>query len=118
MQQPNVILGFLFPADQNPPEAVEPTVRALAYPASRFETGFLFDCFGFVAARVDVRGEAELGQHRAHVVIIVSLVQTHALRPALCRPGTSAGNTLDGLADHPHAMPVASLDCQAARPAA
>jgi hypothetical protein len=76
-----VIVGFLRPADEEAAEAVEPGVGALDDPAAGAEAGLALERLRFLAAGADVRGEAELVDERAHLVVVVALVQAEPLRP-------------------------------------
>ena len=75
-----MVLGFLRPADEERPVAVEPGVGAFDDPAAGAEAGFLLDRFGFFAAAADVGGEAELREQLAHLAVVVGLVEADSLR--------------------------------------
>jgi hypothetical protein len=77
-----VVLGLLRPADQEAAVAVEPLVGALDDPAAGAVVGLAPKRLGFLAARADVRGEAELADQLADDRVVVALVEAEALRPA------------------------------------
>jgi len=54
MKHGQVILGLLFPADQQPPEAIQPGVGPLDDPMVRPTTGEAFLRLGFLIAGADV----------------------------------------------------------------
>ena len=54
MQKRDVVLWGLVPADQNAPEAVEPTVSAFHHPTPGLETGLPFDGLSLFASTTDV----------------------------------------------------------------
>lgn len=80
MQECDIVLGLLFPADEDAAKAVHPTVRAFDYPAPGAKARFAFDSLGFFAPRADMTREAELGHGIADFLVIVAFVQTQALR--------------------------------------
>src|SRR5207237_7843485 len=51
------------------------------------EAGLALDCRGFLAARADVGGEAELGGELVHLWVVVALIETQPLRPLRGRRG-------------------------------
>ena len=78
MKKGDVIAWILVPADQNAPEAVQPTVSAFHHPAPGFETGFLLDGPGLdslslFAPAADVGGDAKLVQGMTHPIEVVAL---------------------------------------------
>jgi hypothetical protein len=75
-----VVLGFLRPADQDRAVAVEPGVGSFDDPAAGSEAGLAGECFLLLAARSDVRGEAELAGEFAHLAVVVGSVETETLR--------------------------------------
>ena len=79
MKKGYVVGGGLVPADQNAPEAVQPTVRAFHHPAPGFVASLLFDGLGLFTPAADVGGEAELLQGPAYLVKVVALVQAQTL---------------------------------------
>ena len=89
LEEREVVLFFLRPADQDAAVAVEPGVAGLDDPASCFPArgaGFQPDLF---SAGADVRGVAVLERERLHRAGVVAAVQTQPLRPPLgrLRPG-------------------------------
>ena len=60
MQERQIVVGLLFPADEDAAKAVHPRVRALNDPPSGFVARFLFDGPRLFATGANVSGEAEL----------------------------------------------------------
>lgn len=84
MQHGKVSRWLLFPTDENTPKTVHPTVRSLDNPTPRFVARLLLEGLGFFATRANVRREAELNKDGAHFIVVVALVQAHALRLLRC----------------------------------
>src|SRR5262249_56593187 len=84
MQQGNIVLGLLAPADQDAAETVHPTVRPLYHPTPRLGTRLPFHLLRLVLFRRDMGCEAELVRDVLHLVIGVAQVQAQPLR--LVRP--------------------------------
>src|SRR5262245_56772415 len=80
MQKPKVVTHFFVPADQHPPEAIHPAMRALHHPPPGFETSLVLQGMGLRAPRSDVRREPELVQQVSHLVVIIAFVQAQPLR--------------------------------------
>ena len=80
MEHGEVGVGAFLPAGEDAAEAVEPGVSALDHPASGTEPGLVFDRLGFLAAAADVRGEAELVEQVADLVVVVAAVEAEPLR--------------------------------------
>jgi hypothetical protein len=80
VEEAEVVLGLLRPADEERAAAVEPGVGALDDPAAGAEAGLAGDRPGFLAAAADVGGEAELDCEFADLVVVVALVQAELLR--------------------------------------
>ena len=72
MQKPQIVAYFLVPADQHAPKTVHPTMRALHHPPPRFATGFLLQCLGLFAPRMDVSREAKLCQKVPDLIIVIA----------------------------------------------
>ena len=60
-------------------KTVQPSVSGLHHPAACPETGPFFNGFRLFATTADVSGEAELFQGASHLIVVVTLVQAHAL---------------------------------------
>ena len=80
MQEGDVILGLLFPTNQNTSEAVQPTVGSLHDPAPGPLAGLFRDFLGLLTPRANMSRKTELNQGISHFLIVVSFVQTHILR--------------------------------------
>lgn len=85
MEHCEVGVAAFFPAGEDAAEAVQPGVGALDDPAAGADA-----CFAralFVAARADVRGEAEFLGELARLVVVVAAVETEMLRLVRRRRG-------------------------------
>jgi len=88
MQHRQVVLNLLLPANEKSPEAIEPRMGPLHYPASRPVAG---DCplgFGLFAPRPDMRGIAPRRHQFPNLRIIVTPIQADMLQ--LLRGGFGA----------------------------
>jgi hypothetical protein len=113
MQKPQIVPRFLVPADQQPPEPVHPTVRALYDPPSCPESGFLLQRLRFLTPGPDVGREPKLGEQVAHLIRVIAFVQAHPLgrRWGWLRP--LDGHTFDGLPRHFEVMTIRPSHCEA-----
>lgn len=115
MQHSFVILGFLFPSDQDSPEAIHPTVRPLTDPATSLEPrGFLQQPL-FFSPRADVSGKPKLFQQIANLTVVVTLVQAHTLLRAARRSRPRDRNRLNRFAQQFEVVDVGSGDRQTDR---
>jgi hypothetical protein len=73
-------VGAFLPADEEAAEAVEPGVCPFDHPAAGAEAGLALECLRLLAARADVRREAELGRQLVDLGEVVALVQAEPLR--------------------------------------
>ncbi len=80
LEQGEVVLGFLRPADQERAVAVEPGVAGFDDPASGAPAGSGAFQFEFVAAPTDVRREAAAERELVDPWVGVAAVETEALR--------------------------------------
>src|SRR5579871_6880210 len=80
VQHGDVRLGLLLPAHQDATEAVHPAVGALDDPTVCLLARLLCDLLGLLATPPDMGSEAEFLQQLPNLVILESLVETHALR--------------------------------------
>jgi len=115
MQQANVILRFLLPADENPPESVHPAMRPLDDPTARFETHTAFEFLGFFTPRSNVGDIPKLTGERADFVVVVTLVQAQPLRGVRLRPRPVDRNTLEGRPGELEIIAVRAVHGQADR---
>src|SRR6185503_9943697 len=90
-------------------------MRALHYPSSGFKADVPFDRLGFFATSPDVGREAKLPQRLAHFLIVIPFVQTQALRALLGRAWAFHHQTVHGLFDQLHIMPIGARDHQTDR---
>lgn len=75
MKERKVVLGFLLPPDENPPEAIHPTVGSFDDPAADLVTDPTFDRLGLGTPGWDMGCVAELLHHLLHRVTEVGFVQ-------------------------------------------
>lgn len=83
---------------------------SLDNPPPGAEASFLLDCLSLLATSANVRGEDEGYQEVAHLVVVVPLVQTHALLAARGRLRTLYGNALNCLEGHLEIVSVGPVD--------
>ena len=97
MKHSHIVLSFLIPSNQNAPEAIEPTMCALDYPATSFGT-----CFGLelrlLTPMANRGSELEFLSQFSNLGIVIALIQTQALRVLGRRAGPVHVNILQGLA--------------------
>lgn len=117
MEEREVVLRFLVPANEQATKAIQPRMRPLHHPAPRFEPRFLFDGFGLLPARADMGGKAELLQRGIHLIVVVAGIQAHPLRLFLGRLWPCDDQAFDGRADQFHIMPIGPFYLQADRDA-
>lgn len=80
MQQADIILGLLFPANQDSTKSVHPAVCSFRDPAACFESRRSSNQFGFLPARTNVRRKSEFLGQIAHLGIVIPFVQAQVLR--------------------------------------
>src|ERR671924_1348737 len=117
MQQGEVVLGLLTPADQDAAEAVHPAVRPLHHPPPRLVAGPALHPLRLLLLGRDVRREAELLRDLLHLIVGVAPVQAEALRRLRGRVGPLDGDTFQRLPDHLHVGEIGAVDGQADRDA-
>src|SRR5689334_767907 len=115
MEQRNVRICSLRPADEHVAESIHPAMRALDNPPPRSVSRFLLDLFRLFATRTNVRRKAELLQQRRHLSVVVPLVETHALRLLLARSRAFDGNALERLTRHLEVVAIGAVDGEAHR---
>ena len=79
LEDGEVVLVFLRPADQQGTVAVEPGVAGLDDPASGAPARGVQLAFDLFAARADVRCEAAPADELAHAVVVVAAVEAQPL---------------------------------------
>src|SRR5262245_39419939 len=112
MQQGNIVLGLLAPADQDAAETVHPTVRPLYHPTPRLGTRLPLHLLRLVLFRRDMGCEAELVRDVLHLVIGVAQVQAQPLRLVGRWLGPFHGDALDRVTHHLHVRPVGAVHGQ------
>lgn len=88
LEQSEVVLGLLAPANQNSAVAVKPRVAGLDNPAARLLSGFLHLERGLLAASTDVCGQPMVGDDPTGLGGVVGFVEADALRGVCGRLGT------------------------------
>src|SRR5579871_4387571 len=112
MQQGNIILGLLAPADQDATEAIHPTMRPLHHPTTRLVACLPLHLLRGPLLGWQVHREVELFGDRLHLVIVIAQVQTQPLRIVGRRRGTLHGDTAEGFFDHLHIGTVGAVHGQ------
>jgi hypothetical protein len=117
MEEAQIVIRLLIPADEQMTEAIHPRMHLLHDPALRRETGLPFDSLGFFASCANLGSTAELCHTSADLVIVIAFVQTEPLRMFVgrCRPLDDQGR--NGLASQLPIMPMGSGDNDAKRDA-
>jgi len=87
LEECEVVLFFLRPADQERPVAVEPGVAGLHDPAAGAPARGVQLVLDLVSAGADVRCELALIHQLAHERVVVAAVEAQSLRPPLTRLG-------------------------------
>jgi hypothetical protein len=72
MEHDDVSVGTFLPADEDPAEAIHPTVRAFDDPARSAESGATLDGLRLFSASFDVRSEFERGNDFARLRVVVA----------------------------------------------
>ena len=88
LEQGEVVLVFLRPADEQRPVTVEPGVGGFDDPAASAPTGDADLEFDLLAARADVRRVAVPDRELVHRRRVVAAVEAQPLRPLRRRRGT------------------------------
>src|SRR5215472_4195119 len=89
MEKGQVIFRLFVPTDEQAAKAVHPRMRPFHDPTPRFEARFSLDGFGLRSSWANMGGKTEFAQDVTHLVIVIALVQAHALRLLLGRLWTS-----------------------------
>jgi hypothetical protein len=87
LEQREVVLVFLRPADQQRPVAVQPRVAGFDDPTAGAPSRRVELELDLFAAGTDLRCEAALGDGLAHGRVVVAAVETQSLRLLLAWPG-------------------------------
>lgn len=95
MEHREVGVSALLPAHEDAAEAMQPGVGALDHPAAGAEAGFALERLGLLAARADMRGEAELVEQFSHLVVVVASVEAERLRRGTRRAGPGDRDRVD-----------------------
>src|SRR2546421_1465477 len=113
MEKGQIILRLFIPTHEQATKAVHPGVRSFHHPAPGFEPGFSLDGLGLFSSWANMGRKAECVQDVAHLLVVIALVQTHALRLLLARLRSLDHDALDGRAEQFHIMALGSLKRQA-----
>jgi len=115
MEESKIVLSLLLPADKNTAKAVHPAMGAFDDPAAGAFVRILCEITRFLIAGANMSGKTKLSQERTHLIVVVALVQTHALW--LISRWFRSGNDdaiQSGLHQF-HIMAVGTFNCQAQR---
>jgi hypothetical protein len=115
MQQSNIVLGLLAPANQNATETVHPTVCPLHYPTPSPITGLPLHFLRFLLFGRDVGGETEFLGDLLYFVISVAQIQAQPLRLLGRWLGPLDRDAFQGFFDHLHVGSVGAVHGQSDR---
>src|SRR5260221_481403 len=90
--------------------ARDPGVGAFHDPAPGFETGFPLESLGLFSPCTNMGGKTKFVKDLAHLLVVVSFVQTHSLGMCLSWLWTLDNDALDGRAQQFHVMTVCSVN--------
>jgi hypothetical protein len=110
MEHCYVSISTLLPANQDSTEAIQPTVSAFHYPATRPITGASLQLAHILAATGDVAGEPKLCHECVDFSVVVALVETEILRLCSRRSWTLEGNAVEGFTREPEVVDVRAGD--------
>src|SRR5258708_31912958 len=108
MKKCQVVLWLFVPAYKQPTKTVHPGMRPFHHPTARFEPGLPLDGPGLFSSWANMGGKAEFVEDVAHLVIVVTFVQTHPLQLLFGWLWTLDDDAFDGRAYQFHVMAVAS----------
>src|SRR5260370_20698270 len=109
MKKCQVVLWLFVPAYKQPTKTVHPGMRPFHHPTARFEPGLPLDGPGLFSSWANMGGKAEFVEDVAHLVIVVTFVQTHPLQLLFGWLWTLDDDAFDGRAYQFHVMAVRSL---------
>jgi hypothetical protein len=115
MQHCDVGITPFLPTDEDGAKAIHPAMGAFHDPATSPEPGRPLDRSGLLAARTNVRGQAELDCESTNLVVVVTLVEAPPLRSALRWPRPIDENALDRVARHLEVVAVGPVHGDADR---
>src|SRR2546421_4604641 len=113
MEKGQIILRLFIPTHEEAAKAVHPGVRSFHHPPPCFEPSFSLDGLGLFSSWANMGRKAVFVQDVTHLLVVVALVQTHALRLLLGRLRSLDDDALDGRAEQFHIMAMGSLKHQA-----
>jgi hypothetical protein len=117
MEEGEVVLRVLVPANEPATKAMHPRRRALHHPAPRGAPRLRFAGLRCLSARADLGGTAELLQRGLHLIVVVAGIQAPPLRLVLGRLWPCDDQACDGRADQVQRMPIGPFYLQADRDA-
>ncbi len=112
MEQRNVVLSLLVPADQYGAETIHPTVSPFHYPTPRFDPRLPFELLRLFSPTMNVRRETEFLKQFPYLVIVIAFVHAHALPLCWRRLRPFDGDAFQGLFDQFHVVAVGSIHGQ------
>lgn len=113
MKQSHIVFRFLLPPDQNPPEAVHPTMCPLHHPALCSLVRVLLQRLCFFASRADMSRVTEHLHKFPHLLVIVAFVQAKVLPVVRSWLGTADGDALQCRLGQFHIVPVRTINRKA-----
>jgi len=112
MQKSDVVFRLFIPANEDPSKTVQPTMRPFHHPASGLFAGFVFDFLGLLSTGTNMFSKTKLFQDVPNLLIIIALVQTHALRLLGGWLRTLHHDIFDRIANQFHVVTISSLHRQ------
>lgn len=109
MKQPNIVLRFLFPADQNPAKAIQPTMRSFNNPTPGLFSGICLQFSGLNASGLYVCGISEFLHKLPHLIKIIAFIKAEVLLVVLSWFRAVYGDTAESWPCHFHVVPVCSI---------
>ncbi len=109
MKQPDIVFGFLFPADKNPAKTVQPAVGSLNNPAPGPFSGVCSQLFGFITTGFYMGSIFKFFSKLPNLFKIISFIKTKMLPVVGSWLRTLHSNTVQGCLGKFHIMPVCSI---------
>ena len=112
VQQSKIVLRLFFPAGQDAPVAVHPTVCSFHNPATSLLPGRSLEGLCFLAPSAKMKRIAELRGQFTNFIVVIPFVQTQTLGFHSRRSGALHRNTLQGFPGQLEVIDVGSGDDQ------
>jgi len=106
MEEGEIVLHFLVPANQDPPKAIHPTMRTFHDPSSGSAPRLVFERPRFFTACPNVGRKTKLLERVPYFRIVIPFVQTHPLGPFLGGARPLDDHAIHGVFDQLHIGPI------------